>query len=76
MTLREIFSSIGGFFGKAWNGLLDLDILMTIGFFVMIIYPPFLIISLAKKQKPGPIILAVFIFFVWFYFTVIFIQGI
>ena len=61
MTLREIFSSIGGFFGNAWNRLLDLDILMTIGFFVMIIYPPFLIISLAKKQKPGPIILAVLI---------------
>ena len=69
MTLREIFSSIGNFFGKLWNLLLDTDIFIMIGFFVMIISPPFLIYSLVRTKKIGAFILSIFIFLIWAFFV-------
>ena len=69
MTLREIFSSIGNFFGKLWNLLLDTDIFIMIGFFVMIISPPFIIYSLVRTKKIGAFILSIFIFLIWAFFV-------
>ena len=64
MTLRDIFSSIGSFFSWLWNKLLDTDIFIMLGFFVMIISPPFLIYSLIKTKKIGGFFL-VFSYFLY-----------
>ena len=69
MTLREIFSSIGNFFGKLFNFLLDTDIFIMIGFVVMIISPPFLIYTLVKTKKIGAFFFSIFIFFIWAFFV-------
>ena len=75
MTLRDIFSSIGSFFGKLWNGLLDLDIFETLGLILFFIYAPILIYTLAKKGKTSSILFACVVFFIYFYFLVIFFGS-
>ena len=74
MTLREIFLSLGSFFANLWNWFIDTDIFVMLGFFIMIISPPYLIYQLAKRKKIGGIIFAIFIFFAWIYFTILFIK--
>ena len=76
MTLRDIFQSIGIFFEKLWNGLLDANILLLLGIPFMTVYPPYLIYQLSKSKKVGAIILVVFMFLIWIYFLKIVIGMI
>ena len=76
MTLREIFSSIGSFIGKLWNGFLDADILFILGSIAFFIVPLWVIHGALKKNshKFGAWIFSFFMFCIWVWFVYTFLT--